>query len=213
MRVWGFSAAGEVIYTSLDARPGAQLFALDVKTGQRRQLPVGQASDAALSADSKTLYFTRGGLRGDNARQYRGGGISRLWALDLQDRAEARPLVAEGNNDRRPLPYRLGAAERIAFLSDRDGTVNLWSVDAQGGDLRQHTTHKGWDIRHASIDGSRVVYALGADLYLVDLAQAGAPRKLDISLGGDFDQTRERWIKKPQDFLCLLYTSPSPRDS
>lgn len=201
MRVWGFTAAGEVLYTGLDSRPGSQLFAVDVKTGQRRQLPVGQASDAALSADGKTLYFTRSGLRGDNARQYRGGAIARLWVMDLMARTEARPLIAEGNNDRRPLPYAQGGEERIAFLSDRDGTVNLWSVDSRGGDLRQHTTHKGWDIRHASIDGTRVVYALGADLYLVDLAQGGTPRKLDIGLGGDFDQQRERWVKKPQDFL------------
>lgn len=210
MRVWGFSAAGEVIYTALDARPGHQLFAIDVKTGQRRQLPVGQASDGALSADGRTLYFTRQGMtRNDNARQYRGGSIARLWALDLAGTAEARPLLAEGNNDRRPMPYRVSGAERVAFLSDRDGTVNVWSVDAQGGDLRQHTTHKGWDIRHASVDGSRVVYALGADLYTLDLAQADAPRKLAVSLGGDFDQQRERWIKKPQDYLTDTAFAPN----
>lgn len=209
MKVWGFSAAGEIVYTGLEGRPGSQLFALDPQTGQRRALPVGQASDGALSADGKTLYFTRSGLRGDNARQYRGGAIARLWTLDLTGSAEARPLLAEGNNDRRPLPYRAGGEERIAFLSDRDGTVNLWSVNAQGLDLRQHTTHKGWDIRHASIDGSHVVYALGADLYTVDLAQAGAPRKLDVSLGGDFDQQRERWIKKPQDFLTDTAFAPN----
>ncbi|KQV61059.1 hypothetical protein ASC95_06505 [Pelomonas sp. Root1217] len=209
MRVWGFTAAGEVLYTSLDARPGSQLFAIDVKTGQRRQLPVGQASDAALSDDGRTLYFTRSGLRSDNARQYRGGAIARLWSMDMAEKSEARPLIAEGNNDRRPLPYRIGAAQRVAFLSDRDGTVNLWSVNAQGGDLRQHTTHKGWDIRHAAIDGSRVVYALGADLYLVDLAQGAGAKKLDISLGGDFDQQRERWIKKPQDFLTDTSFAPN----
>jgi tricorn protease len=95
MRVWGFSAAGEVIYTSLDARPGAQLFALDTQTGQRRQLPVGQGSDGALSADGKTLYFTRSGLRGDNARQYRGGAIARLWSLDLTAKTEARTASDE----------------------------------------------------------------------------------------------------------------------
>lgn len=209
MRVWGITAAGEVLYTGLDARPGSQLFAVDMKTGQRRQLPVGQASDAALSADGRTLYFTRSGLRGDNARQYRGGAIARLWVMDLAGKAEARPLVPEGSNDRRPLPYSSGGQARIAFLSDRDGTVNLWSANAQGGDLRQHTTHKGWDIRHASIDGSRVVYALGADLYLVDLAQAAEPRKLDIRLGGDFDQQRERWVKKPQDFLTDTAFAPN----
>ncbi len=213
MRVWGFTAQGEVLYTSVDGKPGSQLFAVDPKTLTRRQLPVGQASDAALSADGKTLYFTRAGLRSDNARQYRGGAISRLWSLDLTGTAEAKPLLAEGNNDRRAMPYRTGNEERIAFLSDRDGTVNVWSVNAQGQDLRQHSRHKGWDIRHASIDAdgrsARVVYALGADLYLLDLAGNAEARKLSVNLGGDFDQQRERWIKKPQDFLTDTSISPN----
>lgn len=210
MRVLGFSASGEVLYTSLDGRPGSHLRAVDPKTLQRRELPVAQASDGALSADGKTLYFTRNGLRGDNARQYRGGAIARLWVMDLSSEAEARPLLAEDSNDRRPMPYRAGGEERVAFLSDRDGTVNLWSVNAQGQDLRQHSRHKGWDIRHAAIDGSRVIYSLGADLYLSDLAQdADQGRKLDIGLGGDFDHQRQRWIKKPQDYLTDTAFAPN----
>lgn len=210
MRVWGFSSAGEVIYSSLDALPGGQLFAIDPKTMNRRALPVGQASDGALSADGKTLYFTRDGLSSDNARQYRGGAMARLWVMNLDSQDEARPLLAAGNNDRRPMPYRHAGGERVAFLSDRDGSVNVWSVDSQGQDLRQHTQHKGWDIRHAALDGQRVIYSLGADLYALDLGSTGdSPRKLDIRLGGDFDQQRERWIKKPQDFLTDTAFAPN----
>lgn len=210
MRVWGFSPTGEVIYSGLDGLPGGQLFAVDPKTLNRRTLPVGQASDGALSADGKTLYFTRQGLSSDNARQYRGGAMARLWAIALDGQDEARPLLAEGHNDRRPMPYRSASGERIAFLSDRDGSVNIWSVDSRGQDLRQHSWHKGWDIRHASLDGQRVIYALGADLYTLDLASAAdSSRKLDIRLGGDFDQQRERWVKKPQDFLTHTAFAPN----
>ncbi len=210
MRVWGFSPAGEVIYSGLDGLPGGQLFAVDPKTLNRRTLPVGQASDGALSADGKTLYFTRQGLSSDNARQYRGGAMARLWALPLEGQEEARPLLAEGYNDRRPMTYRSASGERIAFLSDRDGSVNIWSVDSRGQDLRQHSWHKGWDIRHASLDGQRVIYALGADLYTLDLSSAAdSSRKLDIRLGGDFDQQRERWVKKPQDFLTHTAFAPN----
>lgn len=211
VRVWGFAASGEILYTAptQSGQPGTQLYAIDAKTGQRRALPVGQASDGALSTDGKTLYFTRSGLRGDNARQYRGGAIARLWALDLSGKAEAKPLVAEGNNDRRPMPYRAVNGEaRIAFLSDRDGTVNIWSVNAEGQDLRQHTRHKGWDIRHASLDGDRVAYGIGADLRVLTLAD-GKDAKLSVTLGGDFDQQRERFIKKPQDFLTHVGLAPN----
>ncbi|MCH7343258.1 S41 family peptidase [Pelomonas sp. CA6] len=216
LKVWGITAQGEVLYTGPtdSGQPGTQLHAVDLSSAKRRSLPVGQASDGALSADGKTLYFTRNGLRGDNARQYRGGAIARLWVLDLSSQAEARPLLAEGHNDRRPMPYRDAAgAQRIAFLSDRDGSFNVWSVDAQGRDLRQHTQHKGWDVRHASLDaragGSQLVYALGADLYRLDLNQAAAAQKLAIQLSGDFDQQRQRWVAKPQDFLTHTAFAPN----
>ena len=217
-RVWGFTAQGEVLYTAVDGRPASLLFAVNPRTLERRQLPVAQASDGALSTDGRTLIFTRGGLRGDNARQYRGGGIARLWTMDLSRETEARALLPEGNNDRRPMPYAVqtatGQQERIAFLSDRDGTVNLWSVDAHGQDLRQHTQNRGWDIRHASLWGSSVVYALGADLYTVDLADANSlpsarSEKLAITLQSDFDQQRQRWVKRPQDFLTDVALAPN----
>lgn len=212
VRVWGITAQNEVLYTGNTERgePGTQLHLVDIATGKHRALPVGQASDGALSADGKTLYFTRNGLRGDNARQYRGGALARLWVMDLTGSAEARPLVPEGANDRRPMPYvDAGGNARIAFLSDRDGTFNLWSVKADGSDPRQHTRLKGWDIRHASLDGAQAVFAVGADLYRLDLNGSAAEQKLSIALGGDFDQQRKRWVSRPQDFLTAVSLSPN----
>ena len=213
--VWGWTPAGEVLVAapSLNGQPERQLYAIDPKTLARRALPVAQASDGAVSADGQTLYFTRSGLRGDNARGYRGGALARLWAIDLGGQTEARPLVDRPANLRRPMPYVTAQGQaRVAFLSDEDGSINLWSVDAQGGDLRQHTRqhtrHQGWDIRHAGIDGTRVVYALGADLRLADLA-AGTDVLLPISLGGDFDQQRTRWIKRAQPYLTNAALAPN----
>ena len=211
IKVWGFSAQAEVIYTgpTLSGQPGSQLFAIDPKTALRRTLPVAQASDGALSDDGRTLYFTRMGLRSDNARQYRGGALARLWVMDLGSSAEARPLVAEGANDRRPMPYTAADGEaRIAFLSDRDGTVNVWSVNAAGQDLRQHSHSKGWDIRHASVDGTKLAYAVGADIHLLDLS-SNADTLVPIALSGDFDAQRERFIKRPQDYLVDTAFAPN----
>ncbi|QPF76446.1 peptidase S41 [Roseateles sp. DAIF2] len=213
-RVWGISAQGEVIFTGPNpsGQPGTRLLAADIASARLRALPVNQASDGALSADGRQLFFTRNGLRGDNARLYRGGGIARLWALDLDGQAEARALVDDGHNNLRPQPYRdAGGALRIAFLSDRDGRFNLWSVDAKGQDLRQHTRHRDWDIRQLSLaaDGRALaVYSLGADLYRLDLGGGAEPQRLAIGLSGDFDQQRQRWIDKPQDFLSHLAFAP-----
>ncbi|MDY0743125.1 S41 family peptidase [Paucibacter sp. R3-3] len=212
VRVWGFSAQGELIITAptTSGQPGGTLYAIDPKTARRRPLPVAQATDGALSPDGKRLYFVRGGLaaHSDNAKQYRGGGIAKLWVLDLDSQDEAKPLLPEGNNDRRPMPYRsVYGEQRVAFLSDRDGTVNVWSVNAWGQDLREHTRLKGWDIRSASIDGTRIAYAVGADLHLLDIG-AATDTALNIQLGGDFDQQRERFIAKPQDYLKQVTMAP-----
>jgi tricorn protease len=208
-RVWGFTPAGEVLVTAPSVRgePVTQLFAIDPRTLARRALPAGQASDGALSPDGQTLFFTRNGLRGDNVRAYRGGAMSRVWRVDLSGTAEAQPLLPAGTNSQRPMPYMTPQGLRVAFLDDRDGSVNLWSVDARGGDARQHTRHNGWDIRHASIDGSRVVYALGADLRWVDL-RSNQDRLLPISLGGDADAQRARWVARPQAVFSGAAVAP-----
>lgn len=206
--IQGFTAAGEVLATSGTeaGRRGTQLYAIDPASGARRTLPVADASDGALSADGRTLYFTRGALhRGDNVRRYPGGAMSRLWVLDLASQHEAQPLVKMPANARRPMPYTSQGRARVAFLSDRDGWFNVWSVDARGGELRQHTRHRQWDVRSASIDGARVIYALGADLHLVDL-DSGAQRTLPITLGSDFAQRQTRWVA-PAPFVTSLRLS------
>jgi tricorn protease len=212
-RVIGYSPAGEVLITApaLRGQPVTQLFALSPQRGQPHPLPVGQASDGALNADGSILYFTRNGLRSDNVRGYRGGAMPRVWQIAVAGQAEATPLVPGDAGSHQPLPYLTAQGPRVAFLFDRDGRSNLWSVNAAGGDLRQHTRHRDWDVRSAAIDGSRVVYALGADLWLVDLATAaseGPGRKLDIRIGGDADAQRQRWVGRAQSFFTSAQPSP-----
>lgn len=74
---------------------------------------------------------------------------------------------------------------RIAFLSDHEGIGNVYSCLPDGSDLRRHTDHEEFYARHASSDGSRIVYQCAGDLWLVDsLAPGAAPRRLDVRLGG-----------------------------
>ena len=73
-------------------------------------------------------------------------------------------------------------AGRLAFLSDHEGTANIYSVDLDGGDLRRHTDHDGPYARQASTDGARIVYMCRGDLWLLDSLEAPASRQLDLSL-------------------------------
>jgi tricorn protease len=73
---------------------------------------------------------------------------------------------------------------RLAFLSDHEGTGNLYSCAPDGSDLRRHTDHDGFYARNASTDGQRIVYHCAGDIWLLDGLDAPAgPRRLEFSLG------------------------------
>ncbi|QGZ41831.1 tricorn protease [Pseudoduganella flava] len=206
--VLGWTAQGEVLVSTQNSvGPGAHRIVAAVRpaTLERRVFPVADANDAVLDDAGKTLYFTRYGLvmTNDNVRHYRGGAHATLWRYDLDGTGEAQRVFADDAvNDKRPMWWQ----GRLYFVSDRGGTDNLWSANPDGSERRQLTTYKDWDVRNAALGDGRIVFQLGADLHLLDLA-SGQARKLPISLVSDFDQQRTRLIRSPLDALTNVQIS------
>ena len=205
LRDWvvGWTPQGEVLFTTRRASgfPSGQLAAVDPASGRRRMLPLAQASEGDwLGA---TLVFTRQEPNISNTRRYRGGTLQQLWTWSGgQD--EARPLFAgDSASSRRPMPWK----GRLYFVGDRSQDQNLWSCDAQGGDARQLTFHKGWDVLGGSLSEGRIVYQLGADLRVYDV-EAKEDRAIPIRLASDLDQARERWVTNPMDYVTAAHLSP-----
>ncbi|MFD7817979.1 S41 family peptidase [Streptomyces sp. NPDC059785] len=156
-------------------------WAYDVPTdgGDGRRLPWGPVSDiqvADIAGERKTLLLT-GTPPHEPAswKRYRGGATGRLW-LHGQ-----RLLPDLGGHLHSPM----FVAGRIAFLSDHEGVGNLYSCAYDGSDLRRHTDHDAFYARHASSDGTRVVYQCAGDLWLVDdLSPGSVPHRLDVRLCG-----------------------------
>jgi tricorn protease len=203
-RVMGWTPGGEVLYsTSHYSRlPNTQLARLDPNTGRRSLVPLSQASEGSYTPDGKTLFFTRFAFQGSHTKRYKGGTAQNLWRFRDGD-AEAVPLTADFPGTSREPMYWQG---RLYFASDRDGTMNLWSMDEQGGDLKQHTSHRGWDVTSPGLSEGRIVYQLGADLRIFDVS-ANQDAPLPVRLVSDFDQLREAWVKKPLDFLTATSLS------
>ncbi len=72
---------------------------------------------------------------------------------------------------------------RLFFLSDHEGTGNIYSCALDGSGITRHTDHDGMYARNPSTDGRRIVYHVAGDIWLLDGPDAPGPRKLDISLG------------------------------
>ncbi|MCB1126537.1 MAG: PD40 domain-containing protein, partial [Verrucomicrobiae bacterium] len=114
------------------------------------------------------------------------------------------PLTADfPGTSRSPLWWN----DRVCFVSDRDGVMNLWSMKPDGSDLTQLTHHREFDVKTPALSAGRIVYQCGADLWRFDLA-TGEDQVLDIRLASDFDQQREKWVQKPLDYLTSAHVSP-----
>ena len=136
-------------------------------------------------------------------KRYRGGTARKTWKF-VEGAPEAVCLTCDYAGESHSPQWWNG---RVSFVSDRDGTMNLWSMDEGGQDLRQHTHHSGWDVRDPALDRGRLVYQVGADLWLYDIA-SGMERRLPIRLASDFDQLREKWVKKPMEYLTSAHLHP-----
>ena len=205
-RIAGWTPDGRVLYQTLRhaTLPNAQLIRLNPATGIREPVPLAQASEGVYDPEGTTLYFTRLPKQGSSTKRYRGGWIENLWRF-ARGEAEAVRLAADfDGTSRNPMWW----ADRIQFISDRDGIMNLWSMTTNGTDLQQRTRHTGFDIQTASLHAGRVVYARAGNLHLHDLA-SGQDAIIPVVLASDFDQLRERWVKRPLDYMTSAKLSPS----
>lgn len=203
-RVQGFNAAGKVLYstTRFSGKPEQRMFAIDPITRLSTPLPLAEAAEGCyMGAD---FIFARHPQPSDNVKNYRGGTVQRIWAFDGNKEAQLLTRDYAGTS-RQPMC----GATRIFYLSDKDGTMNIWSMNKSGANATQHTQHRDFDIRFASIshDGARIAYQRGADINVYDVA-TGKSDVLSISLQSDFEQMRARWVKTPWDFVTDV--SPSP---
>ncbi len=203
--VAGWTPDGKIIYTTsqYSTLPDRQLAVFDLKTGGQSLLPLSQADDGVFEPSGKTLFFTRMRFQGSSTKRYKGGFIQQIWKY-TDGEAEAIPLTADFDGTSKQPRWWQG---RVYFVSDRDGSMNLWSMNESGGDLRQLTHHRDWDVKSPALSQGRIVYQLGPDLHLFDIA-SGADQLIPITLASDFDQEREKWVKNPLEYLTAAHVSP-----
>ena len=181
-RVTGWSAAGEVLAVSATSQPETYLtwaYAVPLEGEPPRRLPFGPVADLALEETGTALLTGR--LNNEPAfwKRYRGGTRGRLWTATAADPLFTRVLA--GLDGQLASPMVIGG--RLFFLSDHEGTGNIYSCALDGSDLARHTDHDGMYARNPATDGQRIVYHVAGDIWILDSPGAAEPRKLDVVLG------------------------------
>ncbi|MDQ0769667.1 tricorn protease [Pseudarthrobacter defluvii] len=190
-KVRGFTAGGAVVVTSAFRQAESRhthAYSVPLEGGWAQELPYGPVESVAYGpevGDERPVVLASV-LSREPAwwKRYRGGTAGKLW-IDRDGNGEFERLLPDLDGN---LTDPLWVDGRIAFLSDHEGYGNLYSVLPDGQDLRRHTDHQDFYVRHAATDGKRVIFESAGELWVLqDLASEAA--KLDITLGSA-SQTR-----------------------
>jgi tricorn protease len=196
-----WTPSGKIVYDTraYATLPVRQLVTIDTRTMQKERIPLSQASEASFDKDGTTVYFVRPSYHGNVTKRYKGGTARQIWKFTYGSSEAIRLTTDYPGESHHPMWFD----KRVYFISDRDGTMNIWSMDEKGSDLKQHTQHKGFDVRYAGISNGNIVYQIGADLWHYNIP-TNTSNKINITLASDLDQLREKWVDNPSGYITSV---------
>ncbi|WP_043630094.1 S41 family peptidase [Nonomuraea candida] len=179
--VRGWTGDGDVLAVSATGQGSSSrrwAYAVPLDGSAATRLPYGWVSDVAVSG-AKVATVSSIWREPSQWKRYRGGTAGKIW-VDAAGDGEFTRLFADSRAQYWSVSW---AGDRLVFLSDEDGTGNVYSALPDGSDLRRHSSHEEFYARHATSDGERVIYSHAGDLWLLESLDA-EPYRLDVRLGG-----------------------------
>ena len=197
-----WTADGKIVYSTYaySTLPDYQVLTIDTKSKEKYRIPLSQASESSFDDTGKTIYFVRPSYHNNVTKRYKGGTARQIWKYTEGDQEAIKLTNDYSGGSHHPLWHN----DRVYFITDRDGTMNIWSMDTNGNDLTQHTDHEGFDVRYAKLWNTTIVYQLGADIWKYNIANQ-SKSKINIRLASDLDQLREKWEEKPSQYITSVY--------
>jgi tricorn protease len=197
-RLCGWTPDGEILAVTAAGQPFdrfAWAHIVPINGGPPRRQAFGPIADVVMAPVGTILLSGTGGRDPAWWKRYRGGTCGRLWVRAEGEGGFTRVLAEVAGQFASPMLVD----GRLAFLSDHEGTGNVYSCRLDGTDLRRHTDHDGFYARQASSDGHRVVYQRAGEIWLLDgLDSVSAP--VGVTLGPAAPPPAPRFISA-QDHL------------
>ncbi len=182
-QVYGWAADGtSVLFRSM--RYGwdltdTRLFTVAATGGLPEPLPMPVSGAGDFSPDGSKVVYSPLIRDFRTWKRYEGGWAQDLYIFDLTS-FEATQVTDHDRTDRDPM----WIGDTVYFVSDRDGTLNLYAYDIGSKETTQVTTGRTFDLRwpSADADGS-IVYELGGELHVRDAA--GTDKAISIYVPDD----------------------------
>ena len=175
-----------------------KLFTVAVTGGLPTEVPLPTGHEGSFSPDGRRLAYEPL-PRGFNAwKRYRGGMASYIWIASLAD-SSIEKIPREDSNDFNPMWPATGNADKVYFLSDREGAITLFSYDTKNKRVTKLINNTGLDIKSASasVTGDAIVYEQFGSLNIYDL-KSGKNNRVNITINADQLAVRPKYEKVGQ---------------
>lgn len=166
-----------------------QLFTVGLDAELPQQLPVPRGGFVSFSPDDSKMAFNRIFREFRTWKHYRGGMADDVWIYDFKT-GTTENLT---NNPAQDICPMWGPDNRIYFASDRDGRMNLFSIDLASKELKQLTNFKDFDIKFPSIGKDAIVFEQAGYIWRYDLA-SGQAVPVPIEIKEDFASGRQAFV-------------------
>ena len=171
-----------------------QLYTVGVNGGLPELLPLPMAVEGSYSPDGSHLAyvpftnFAESWRFQRGLKHYRGGTASPVWIARLSD-STLEKVPRKDSNDSTPM----WMGDKVYFLSDRDGPVNLYVYDTKSKQVSAALPSNGMDIKSASAGPDAIVYEQFGSIHLFEPA-TGRQHAVNIRVTGDFPAVRAHYV-------------------
>lgn len=179
----------------------SRLFLISPDGTGLEELIMHEAVQGSFSPDGKKIAYNRISRENRTWKRYMGGTAQNIYIFDFE-KNEDRLLTTFEGTDR--IPMWIG--DKIYFSSDRDRTLNIYSLDPETGDIEQLTNHTEYDVRRPSMGDGKIVYELGGSLWALDVATKNANR-IEVAIKTDAPEMRP-YTTNVKDLITHFDCSP-----
>ena len=157
------------------------LFTVGLDAELPQQVPVPRGGFTSFSPDDSKMAFNRVFREFRTWKHYRGGMADDIWIHDFKTGATENLT----NNPAQDICPMWGPDNKIYFISDRDGRMNLFVIDLVSKETKQLTNFKDFDIKFPSIGKESIVFEQAGYIWRYDL-KSGQVTTLPIEIKEDF---------------------------
>ena len=134
------------------------------------QFPLPRGGFLSFSPDDSKIAFNRVFREFRTWKHYRGGMADDVWLFDFKTGSTTNLT----NNPAQDICPMWAPDNKIYFISDRDGRMNLFSTDLSGKETKQLTTLKDFDIKFPSLGKDAIVFEQAGHIWRYDLVSGQA---------------------------------------